>query len=280
MSTKFKLILAGFAFMIILGSFFVGCERIDAGHVGIKVNMTGGNQGIAKTEYVTGFCFYWRLAQKVYEFPTYQQHKEYDPYDVPAKGGTVFTVHPTFNYNLNAGEVGSMFQRYRLSLSNLENGFIKNSMTTAIREVTNTFTPDSILNNQAGYDAAILNKLNQELKPYFQITQFTANLVPDPKLKEAISNKAKAVQEAQAAIALQQVTKANAENEIINARKDSTVTMLKANSEANAIRVKQDALKESPQYVELIKAQTWDGKLPQTIIGGSGAVPFFNIQKQ
>lgn len=153
-------------------------------------------------------------------------------------------------------------------------------MITAIREVTNTFTADSILNNQAGYDAAILNKLNSELKPYFQITQFTANLVPDPTLKQAISNKAKAVQEAQAAKAQQQVTQANAEIEIINARKDSTVTMLKANSEANAIRAKQDALKESPQYVELIKAQTWDGKLPQTIIGGSGAVPFFNIQKQ
>jgi hypothetical protein len=116
MSTKFKLLLGAFAFVLIMGSFFVGCERIDAGNVGIKVNMTGGNQGVAKTEYVTGWCFYWRLAQKVYEFPTYQQHKEYEPYEVPAKGGTMFTVHPTFNYNLNSGEVGNMFQRYRLSL--------------------------------------------------------------------------------------------------------------------------------------------------------------------
>jgi regulator of protease activity HflC (stomatin/prohibitin superfamily) len=278
MSTKFKLLLGAFAFVLIMGSFFVGCERIDAGNVGIKVNMTGGNQGVAKTEYVTGWCFYWRLAQKVYEFPTYQQHKEYEPYEVPAKGGTMFTVHPTFNYNLNSGEVGNMFQRYRLSLSNLENGFIKNSMTTAIREVTNTFTADSILNNQAGFDAAIFDKLNKELSPYFQVTQFTANLIPDPKLKDAIIAKAKAVQDAQASIAQQQVTVANAEIDVINARKDSTIKMLSANAEANAIRVKQDALKESPQYVELIKAQAWDGKLPQYILGG-GTVPFFNINK-
>lgn len=280
MSTKFKLILAAFAFIIILGSFFVGCERIDAGSVGIKVNMTGGSQGVAKTEYVTGWCFYWKLAQKVYEFPTYQQHKEYDPYEVPAKGGTMFTVHPTFNYNLNAGEVGNMFQRYRLSLGSLENGFIKNSMTTAIREVTNTFTADSILNNQAGYDAAIYNKLNKELAPYFQVTQFTANLIPDPNLKASIINKAKAVQDAQAARAQQDVTRANAEIEIINANKDSAIKVKGANAEALSIRVKQDALRESPQYVELIKAQQWDGKLPQTIIGGNGTVPFFNIQKQ
>lgn len=279
MSTKFKVTLVAIAFLIVLGSLFVGCERIDAGHVGIKVNMTGGNQGVAKTEYVTGFCFYSRFAQKVYEFPTFQQHKEYDPYEVPAKGGTVFTVHPTFNYNLNAGEVGSMFQRYRLSLPNLENGFIKTSMVTAIREVTNTFTPDSILNNQAGYDAAILNKLNSELHPYFQITQFTAGLIPDEALKKSISDKARAVQEAQAAIAQAQVTEANARIDIINARKDSTVTMTNALAEANSMRAKNEALKESPQLVEYTKAQRWDGKLPTTIMGGSGAVPFFNVNK-
>lgn len=277
MNNKTKIILAGIAFLLFTGSFFIGCDRIDAGSVGIKVNMTGGNQGVAKTEYVTGWVFYGRLAQKVYEFPTYQQHKEYDPYEVPAKGGTMFTVHPTFNYNVNAGEVANMFQRYRLGLNALENGFIKNSMTTAIREVTNTFSADSILNNQAGYDAAIYNKLNKELAPYFQVTQFTANLVPDPALKASIINKAKAVQDAQASVAQQAVSKANAEIEIINSRRDSITTMLTANAEANAIRVKQDALKESPQYVELIKAQRWNGALPVTMLGGT--IPFFNINK-
>lgn len=278
MTNKLKLIIGAVALSIILFSLFIGVERIDAGSVGIKVNMTGGNKGVSKTEYVTGWCFYWKLAQKVYEFPTYQQHKEYDPYEVPAKGGTMFTVHPTFNYNLNAGEVGNMFSRYRLGLKTLENGFIKNSMTTAIREVTNTFTADSILNNQAGYDAAIYEKLNKELAPYFQVTQFTANLVPDPVLKGAIISKAKAVQEAQAAVAQQQVTQANAQIDIINARKDSAVNVTTATGEANAIRVKQAALRESPQYVELIKAQRWDGKLPQYMFG-SGTIPMINLQK-
>ncbi len=278
MSAKTKVILAVISLIIILSSFFVGCERIDAGSVGLKVNMTGGNQGVAKMEYVTGWCFYWKAFQKVYEFPTFQQHKEYDPYEVPAKGGTMFTVHPIFNYNLSAGEVGSMFQRYRRTLGELENGFIKTSMVTAIREVTNTFTADSILNNQAGYDAAIYEKLNKELAPYFQITQFTANLIPDPILKTSIINKAKAVQDAQAAIAQQQVTRANAEIEIINATRDSVVLMKGANAEANAIKVKQEALQQSPQYVELVKAQKWNGALPQYMFGGN-TMPMINFKQ-
>lgn len=270
MSTKFKLIFGAFAFLAIISSLFVGCERIDAGNVGIKVNMTGGNQGVARTEYVTGWCYYWRLAQKVYEFPTFQQHKEYEPYDVPTKGGTVFTVHPTFNYNLNAGNVGDMFQKFRVSLKNLEEGFLKTSMTTAIREVTNTFTVDSILNNQAGYDAAILEKLNKELHPYFQVTQFTANLTPDPKLKDAISNKAKAIQEAQAKLAEVTVAEANAKIELTNARKDSAVKVMTALAEARAIREKQEVI--TSQYVEYTKwvnASPDIPRVPSTVLGSS-----------
>lgn len=267
----------GILAIILLVSCFRGCERIDAGNVGIKVNMTGGEQGIAKSEYVTGWCFYWRFTQKVYEFPTFQQHKEYDPYNVPTKGGTMFTVHPTFNYNLAPGKVGEMFQKYRRSLDQLEDQFLQNSMRTAIREVTNTFTVDSLLNNQAGYDNAILLKLNEELNPYFEVTQFTANLTPDDRLKDAIINKSKAIQDAQAKMSQVAVAEANARIDITNAKKDSAVTMITKQAEARGIEIVNEALKNSPQFVEKIKAERWDGKLPQTIMGGS--VPFFNINK-
>lgn len=265
-----KVIGIAFILIIVLLSSFVGCERIDAGHVGLKVNMTGGNQGVSKTEYVTGWQSYWRLAQKIYEFPTYQQHKEYEPYQVPTKGGIPFTVHPTFNYNLDAGKVAEMFQRFRVSLNTLEDGYLKTTMSTTIREVTNTFTADSLLNNQAGFDMAILEKLNKKLHPYFTVTQFTANLTPDDKLKDGIVNKAKAVQDAQAKQAQVAVAIANAQVELTNGRKDSALTVMKAESEAKAIRVKQEALQQSPQYVELIKAERWDGKLPTVTSGGTG----------
>lgn len=269
-------------FLIIILAFFtaffifVGCERIDAGHVGIKVNNTGGNQGVSKTEYVTGWNFYWRLAQRIYEFPTYQQHKEYDEYTVPTKGGAVFEVHPTFNYSLNAGEVANMFQKFRVDIKQLEDGYLKNAVAQSVREVTNTFTVDSILNNLAIYDASILEKLNINLKPFFVVTQFTANLQPDKRLSESILNKAKAVQEAQASLAQVQVAEANAIVAITNARKDSAVRVTVAKGEAEAIKVKQDALQKSPQYVELIKAEAWDGKLPQVVTSGSGGM-FLNF---
>lgn len=273
MKAKVILSIIGILVLTIVLSVFLGCERIDSGHVGLKVNMTGGNQGVSNTEYVTGWVFYPRLFQRVYEFPTYQQHKDYEPYEVPAKGGIIFTVHPTFNYNLNAGEVANMFQRYRVGLKQLEEGYLKTAMTLTIREVTNTFTVDSILNNQAGYDAAILERLNKQLHPYFQVTQFSAQLRPDDQLKLAILNKAKAIQEAQAKNAQIGVSEAAARVAVIDARKDSAVRVIEAQSIAEAMRVKKAEI--TPIYVDYLKWVDVDPnvpRVPQVVNGGSSSL--------
>lgn len=192
------------------------------------------------------------------------------------KGGTMFSIHPTFNYNLNAGEISNMFQRYRVSLNQLEEGYLKTSMFLTIREVTNTFTVDSILNNQSSYDAAILEKLNKQLHPYFLVTQFSANLKPDEGLQAAILQKAKAVQEAQASLAQVQVAEADAKVAVVNANKDAEVTIIEAKSVAEAMRLKKAEL--TPIYVEYIKWKDVKNDVPRvpTTVLGSGSNYLFS----
>jgi len=64
----------GFILLVVL---FNSCERIDAGYVGVKVNQYGDNKGVDDVVAVTGMVFYNPITTKVYEFPTYIQHKEY-----------------------------------------------------------------------------------------------------------------------------------------------------------------------------------------------------------
>lgn len=253
---------------------FVGCERIDAGNVGLKFNMTGGDKGVSKTEYVSGWCFYMRPFTKVYEFPTYQQHHDYDSMKIPAKGGTVFTIHPSFNYSVNAGEVADMFSHLRQPLNSLEEGYIKNAMRIALREATNKFTVDSILNNTTVYDAAVTEALDKQLSPWFTVSQFTSNLTPDDNLKTTLAAKALAIQQALQLENEQKKINVQAQNDIILAKRDSTVKVVGALAEARSIMEKQHALQQSPQYVELIKAERWDGKLPQYQLGNSNGMLF------
>ena len=57
-------IVTGVVLTLVLATllFFVGCERINAGHVGIKVKNIGGDKGVSKIEYVTGWVFYIKTA--------------------------------------------------------------------------------------------------------------------------------------------------------------------------------------------------------------------------
>ena len=64
--------------VLVVGSIFafVGCERIDAGHVGVKVNLYGDGKGVDDVTEVTGWVFYNPISTKIVEFPTFMQHKE------------------------------------------------------------------------------------------------------------------------------------------------------------------------------------------------------------
>ena len=48
-----------------------------------------------------------------------------------------------------------------------------------------------------------------------------------------------------------------------------------ANGEAEAIRIINQALAENPNYLEWLKTQAWDGKLP--LVVGEGGTPFIQI---
>lgn len=283
MKLKTKLILGAMALVLIFSSFFVGCEVVDAGSVGIKVDRVGSARGATKTQYVNGFQFYIKWASQIYEYPISQQPTEYktsedkpEDFIVAAKGGTPFVMHPSFSVAVNPDKVDSMFQQLRQPLDKIIQGYVKNALKQSLREVTNTFTPDSIINSVSVYDAAVIDDLTRRLHPYFSVSQYTSNMIPDEGLRTAIKAKALAIQEAQTIENQQKKIQAQVENDILEARRDSAVTVMAAMAEAKSIQVQQEALKQSPQYVELIKAQKWNGALPQYMFGGN-TMPMINL---
>jgi hypothetical protein len=71
-----KAVISSVVGVILLVLLFQSCERIDAGHVGVKVNQYGDNKGVDDVVAVTGMVFYNPFTTTVYEFPTFIQHKE------------------------------------------------------------------------------------------------------------------------------------------------------------------------------------------------------------
>jgi len=243
-------------------------ERVDAGHVGIKVNLTGDNRGVSKYEYKTGWVIYNSWFSKLYEFPTYQQHIDYEEQTVITRGGFSATIKPSFNYSIKAGDVGDMFQTLRLSVKELERQWLHTAIVGSVNDVANKWTVDSIFNHREQFESDIVVEANKRVVRWFNISQLRTNIEPPPALAEAIIQKTKAIQDVQVADNRRLVAKADAERKIAEAYGDSAQAVIQAAGEAEAIRKKQAEL--TPEYIEYMKIQKWNGVLPQVQSGNAG----------
>ena len=176
-----KSILVGIAAFFTLTFLFFSCERIDAGHVGVKVNQYGDNKGVDDVVAVTGMVFYNPFTTAIYEFPTYIQHKEYkgeNSFVVNSKDGSEFSVSPIMNYSVQREKVPSIFSKYRRPLEDIEEGFLKTAVYDAFRLATNKYTADELISNRAVFEVEVRRLLDgQLLKEGFIINQFTSNLI-------------------------------------------------------------------------------------------------------
>lgn len=242
-------------------------ERIDAGHVGIKVNNVGDERGVGKTEYVTGWVVYNNWFSRIYEFPVYQQHIDYEENIVITKGGFQATIKPSFNYSLNAGSVGDMFSNLRVGLKEVEQGWLKNAIISSVNDVANTFTVDSIFNHRAEFEKNIVQECNNRVSKWFTVSQLRTNIIPPAEISQSIVEKTKAVQEAQAALQRKIVADAEAQEKIARAKGDSAQAVIEAAGRAEAVRREQQVL--TPLYIEFLKVKTWKGEVPQVVGGGN-----------
>ena len=262
---------------LIVGSIFFGCERIDAGHAGVKVELYGSDRGVQDIELVTGMVWYNRFTTAVYEFPTYVREIKYQK-SVEQDGtivsdnsihcttadGMAISFDVSMNYSVRNDEVSNIFRKYRLPLEDLETRYLYTSVRNAYNGVAGQMTAEHIISNRKVYEDSVRRVLIGQLnKEGFDIQQITiAGKISVPKsLEQAINSKITAVQNAQRAENEKQQTIAEAQKQIESARGDSASTIIRARAEAEANRLKQQSL--TPLLVQKSMIERWDGKLPQ-----------------
>jgi regulator of protease activity HflC (stomatin/prohibitin superfamily) len=264
----------GFFLLVFL---FKSCERIDAGHVGVKVNLYGDNKGVSDVTEVTGMVFFNPITHQIYEFPTFIQHKEYtgdNSFVVNSKDGSEFHVSPIINYSVQREKVPSIFAKYRRSLDQIEEGFLKTAVFDAFRLATNKYTADELIGNRQAYEIEVRKILeNQLLREGFIVNQFTSNLVYPETFKQAIEAKNNAVQAALRAENEVKTAEAQAKIKVATAEGNAQALLTSAKAEAEANRLKQATL--TPLLIQLEYVNKWDGKLP---VYGQVPTLFKNIQ--
>ena len=262
--------------VLIFASLFLmnSCERIDAGHVGVKVDMYGSGKGVNDVTEVTGWVFYNPLTTKVYEFPTFIQHKEYignNSFVVNSKDGSEFSVSPIMNYSVQREKVPTIFAKYRRSLGEIEEGFLKTAVYDAFRLATNKYTADGLIGNRELFEVEVRKLLeSQLLKEGFVINQFTSNLVYPDTFKKSIEAKNNAVQSALMAENKVKQAEAEAKIKIAKANGDAEALLANARAEAESNRLRQQTL--TPMLLQQQWIEKWKGNVPTTQLGANTQV--------
>jgi len=267
-------ILVAVGIVVLLFTMAMSCERIDAGHVGVKVDMYGSGKGVNDVTECTGVVFYNPITTKIYEFPTFIQHKEYkdeNSFVVNSKDGSEFSVSPIMNYSVQREKVPTIFAKYRRSLEEIEEGFLKTAVYDAFRLATNKYTADGLIGNREIFEIEVRRLLEaQLLKEGFVINQFTSNLVYPDSFKKAINAKNNAVQSALMAENKVKQAEAEAKIKVATANGNAEALLANARAEAESNRLRQQTL--TPMLIQQQWIEKWKGNVPTTQLGSGTSV--------
>ena len=277
MEVKHILTLVAIALIIlIIPSTMVRCTRVDSSEVGIRFNkLSLTEQGKLDASPVTGYVFYNPITTAVHTYPTFVQRVDYEPFTVNTKDAAIFTMDPTMAYYLNRDKAAEVFFKYRKSLEEIQEGYMRTVIYDAYRVTANSYTSDELMANRANFEQDVRLMLDSTLtQEGFTVTEFTSQITPPESLRKMIDAKNAAVQAA-----------LKAENEVKQAEANAKIAVAKAQGEAKAMKIKADA---EAYYNRTISAslsqmviqedwiEKWDGKLPQV---SGGNTPLIQIPK-
>lgn len=291
--------------ILIFGGLFLGImctEKIPTGYVGVVYNMSGGVDGevlsqgfhlVAPTKKVTVYSIgieqSYLSAEKVGDSP------KDESFSIPTSDGKTVRVNLEFSYRFDESRVAETFTQFKgKSGEEIKDTFIKPKIIAWTQEVSANYPVTDIFGDKRTQINSELDVyLREKFEPYgivIDTVNFT-DISVDAETAAAIQKKVNAQQELELANIEAETAKiqANKDREVarVQAEKDKEVAAIKAEqkiiaaeADAEALRIASEAEAEAnreiaasltPQLIEKIKYEQWNGQMP-TVTGGSAIV--------
>jgi regulator of protease activity HflC (stomatin/prohibitin superfamily) len=285
--------------LLFLFNAIVKVTRIDAGYVGVEINLAGTQRGAADIPMRTGWVFYSPLRTQIIEFPTFVQtvkwtrdtqegHPINEEMGFNSKEGMQIYSDVSLSYAIEPAKVPEFYVKYRLNeLDQFTHGILRDTVRNSLNEVASTYTVEDIYGlKKAEFLQKVEDLIQSKVAPVgVGIQQFGfigAPWVPDV-IAQAITGKARAVQDAERARNELAMTQAEAAKKIAEAEGDAQSQINRARGEAESNRIRQSSL--TPQLLELRRLEIqhamidkWNGQLP-TVQSGQGGTMMLQLPR-
>ena len=273
-------IIIGVAILATIVGVFMCAQRVPAGYVGVVYNMSGGIEGetlsqgwhvVAPTKNVTIYSI--GIEQSYLTSEEKGDSKADESFNIPTADGKTVKVNLEFSYRFDADKVANTFVQFKgRSGEEIKNTFIKPKVMAWTQEVSARYPVTDIFGDKrTAINAELDVYLKEKFEPYgiiIDTVNFT-DISVDAETNAAIQQKVNAQQKLELA-------KIEAETALIQAEKDKQVAqieaerlLISANAEAEANRVIAQSL--TPEFIEKMQIEKWDGSYP-TVVGGDSTI--------
>lgn len=271
METKQIIKLSGFGLigLIIIIMFFSAWEDVKPGEEGVFYSPYG--DGIeTQTSYKEGTYFIapWN---EIITYNILQQSKDYKS-QVMDINGTDIGMEVAVNFSVKKGNAANLHLMHGTGYIS----FINDKVKGAIKDVVGRYTYQEVYSSKReALEGEIEEILIKDFKDNFIVLHYVE--ITDVNLPKNIANEITVKETQKQKNYTSELKKTEEKNladaKIEKARGDAESLIVNADAESKAIKIKQEQLRQSPQYIEYMKAKKWDGKMPQVVTsGGSGLI--------
>lgn len=282
-------------------------QRIPTGYVGVVYNMNGGVDGevlqqgwhmVSPTKKVTTYSI--GIEQSYLTAEEKGDSPKDESFSIPTSDGKTVKVNLEFSYRFDEERVAETFTMFKgKSGEEIKNTFIKPKIIAWTQEVSANYPVTDIFGDKrTAINAELDVYLREKFNPYgiiIDTVNFT-DISVDDETAAAIQKKVNAQQELELANIEAETAKiqANKDREVarVQAEKDKEVAqiaaekaIIEAEAEAEALRIAAEAEAEAnreiassltPELIEKIKYEQWNGQMPK-VTGGSNIIGIDDI---
>ena len=264
--------------------FYGSIEIIPEGHVGI-VNKFG--KTVRQLD--PGLNFKTPLIESVVEIEV-RQRKNVEELTAATQNQLSTIAKVSINWTVDKNSAMQLYIQYG-GLAQFESRILDPKLTSVAKAAIAQYPADQLIKNRTLAVASILDGMQLAMQdfpitvnsPQIENIEFPEQYLDAVLAKEQAREDAKKEEHKlaqQKLVAQQKVNTAEAARDAMMAEADGKAYQIKteAASEAEAIKIINAELAKSPQYIELVKAKNWNGKLPTTLISGEGQSLLYQVK--
>jgi len=258
--------------LIVIGAVtFSAVAIVDAGHRGVLLHWNAVDTTVPPLD--EGLHFVMPFADSVVNMEV-RTLKFVKSTSSASQDLQTVSTEVTVNYHPSYESVHFLYKEVGLDY---ENRVIQPAIEEVVKQVTANYNAEELITKRPLVKSDIETEIGKRLGDFNIITEVVSitDFQFSALFASAIESKVEAEQKAFRAENDLKRIEVEAQQRAAQSEGIARANVAEAQGEAEAIRIINEALAQNPHYLEWLKTQQWDGKLP--LVVGEGGTPFIQI---